>query len=122
MNQKGQSESIVSELDINAAIEEVLAVIEHTFNLNHVIVQHEYHKYPLLVKGDKEKLKQVFINLLNNAFDAIKENGSICVNTGTGKTENEIEISISDTGLGIAKENISKIFGILHLPVDTFSS
>ena len=36
------------------------------------------------MKGDKEKIKQVFINLLNNAFDAIEENGSICVNTGLG--------------------------------------
>lgn len=104
------SKSILTEFNINEAIEEVLGVVEHTFSLNHVIVKHEYHRDPLLMKGDKEKLKQVFINILNNAFDAIKENGSICVNTGTGKTQNEIKISISDTGQGIAKENISKIF------------
>ena len=110
LNFSRSSESIISEFDINEAIEEVLSVVEHTFGLNHVIVKREYHKAPLLMKGDKEKLKQVFINLLNNAFDAIEENGSICVNTGTGKTENEIKISISDTGCGIAKENINKIF------------
>ena len=62
------------------------------------------------MKGDKEKLKQVFINLLNNAFDAIKENGSICVDTGFGETQDEMQISISDTGIGIAKKDISKIF------------
>ncbi len=102
--------SIITEFDINKAIKEVLDMVEHTFSLNHVIVEHVYDGTPLLMKGDKEKLKQVFINLLNNAFDAIKENGSICVDTGFGETQDEMQISISDTGIGIAKKDISKIF------------
>ncbi|MBU8848061.1 MAG: HAMP domain-containing histidine kinase, partial [Desulfobacterales bacterium] len=110
LNFSHSRESNIIVFNINEAIEEVLGMVEHTFSLNHVIIKYEYDKNPLLMKGDKEKLKQVFINLLNNAFDAIKENGSICVNTGIGKTQNEIKISISDTGAGIAKENISKIF------------
>jgi len=100
----------ITQFNINDAIKEVLSMIEHTFSLNHVIVKHEYDKNPLLMRGDKEKLKQVFINLLNNAFDAIEENGSIIVNTGTGDTQDEIKISISDTGCGISKDNIRNIF------------
>jgi len=104
------SESVISEFNVNEAIEEVLAMVEHTFGLNHVTVKHEYDEIVLLIKGDKEKIKQVFINLLNNAFDAVKENGSICINTGRAEKEDWIKISISDTGEGIAKENIGKIF------------
>lgn len=104
------SQSIVTDFDINEAVKEVLGMVEHTFSLNHVVVKHEYDKTPLLMKGDKEKIKQVFINLLNNAFDSIKENGSICIKTETGMTENEIKISISDTGNGIPEKNIKKIF------------
>jgi signal transduction histidine kinase len=104
------SESVISEFDINDALEEVLGVVEHTFSLNHVRVAREYTENRLLMKGDKEKLKQVFVNLLNNAFDAIGENGTISIHTGFGKTQDEISISISDTGHGIAKENIIKIF------------
>jgi two-component system NtrC family sensor kinase len=110
LNFSRSSKSNITEFNMNEAIEEVIGMIEHTFSMNHVIVQREYDKNLLLMKGDKEKLKQVFINLLNNAFDAIGKNGSICVNTGMGKDQNEIKISISDTGVGIAKENIKKIF------------
>ncbi len=109
LNFSRSSESHIIEFNMNEAIEEVLGMVEHTFGLNHVLVRREYHKNPLWVKGDKEKLKQVIINLLNNAFDAIQKDGSICVATD-GKKEKEIKISISDSGCGISKENINKIF------------
>ncbi len=110
LNFSRSSQRNISEFNINEAMEEVLSMVEHTFSLNHIIVKHEYDKNPLLMRGDKEKLKQVFINLLNNAFDAIEENGSILVSTGIGDTQDEIKISISDTGCGISKDNIRKIF------------
>jgi PAS domain S-box-containing protein len=110
LNFSRSSQKNITKFNINEAIKEVLSMVEHTFSLNHVIVKHEYDKNPLLMQGDKEKLKQVFINLLNNAFDAIKENGSIFINSGFGKTQSEIKISISDTGCGISKDNIKKIF------------
>jgi len=109
LNFSRSSESTISEFNMNEAIEEVIGMVEHTFGLNHVIVKREYHKHPLWVKGDKEKLKQVVINLLNNAFDAIQKDGVIRVTTD-GRRENEIKISISDSGCGIPKENINKIF------------
>ena len=110
LNFSRSSQKNITKFNINEAIKEVLSMVEHTFSLTHVIVKHEYDKNPLLMQGDKEKLKQVFINLLNNAFDAIKENGSIFINSGFGKTQSEIKISISDTGCGISKDNIKKIF------------
>ena len=110
LNFSHSSESNITKFNMNEAIEDVLGMVEHTFGLNHVIVKREYHERPLLMKGDKEKLKQVCINLLNNAYDAIKEDGTIFIHTGTGEKEDEIKISISDTGCGIAKENIKKIF------------
>ncbi len=116
LNFSRSGKSATSEFDINEAVKEVLEVIGHTFRLNQVVVQHEYDKeIDLVMKGDKEKIKQVFINLLNNAFDAVKDNGSIVVETKSvkaisGKTQNGIEISISDTGKGIERENIDKIF------------
>jgi two-component system, NtrC family, sensor kinase len=104
------SESNLMVFNMNEAIQEVVGMVDHTFGLNHVIVKYEFLRDPLLMKGDKEKLKQVFINLFNNAFDAIEENGIICVTSGPGKTKSEIEISVADSGCGISKENIGKIF------------
>ncbi|MEN8210883.1 MAG: ATP-binding protein [Thermodesulfobacteriota bacterium] len=116
LNFSRSGKSVISKFDINEAVKEVLSVIEHTFRLNQVVVQHEYDKkIDLIIKGDKEKIKQVFINLLNNALDAVKKNGNIVVETKSvgaisGKTQNGIEISISDTGHGIERDNIDKIF------------
>jgi two-component system NtrC family sensor kinase len=101
-------ESTLALFDINESIEQVVAVVEHTFNLNQVEVTREYYPELPLFKGDKEKLKQVFINLLNNAFDAIGQDGIIKIKTGLN--EENLEISISDTGHGISPENIAKIF------------
>jgi two-component system, NtrC family, sensor kinase len=108
--------SVITRFDINEAVKEVLGVVEHTFGLNQVAVAHEYNKKTdLSMNGDKEKIKQVLINLFNNAFDAVKKNGSILIETksvkaGSEKNHNEIQISISDTGKGIDSADIDKIF------------
>ncbi len=101
-------ESTLALFDINESIEQVVAVLEHTFNLSQVEVTREYSPELPLFRGDEEKLKQVFINLLNNAFDAIGQDGAVKIKTGLNAED--LEISISDTGRGIAPENIEKIF------------
>jgi len=61
-----------------------------------------------VIKGQKQRLQQVFLNLLVNAAQAIQEKGEIFVKT---YMENEyIYIEISDTGVGIAEENLKKMF------------
>lgn len=70
------------------------------------------------VKIDVEQTKQVLINIIDNAIDAIKNKGTIIVKTLTtekiekitGKVKKYIQIEISDDGIGISIENISKIF------------
>lgn len=101
-------ESTITLFDINESIEQVVEVVEHTFQLNQVKVTREYSPDLPLFKGDKEKLKQVFINLLNNAFDAVGRHGIIKIKTGLHKQD--LKISVSDTGEGISPENIAKIF------------
>jgi signal transduction histidine kinase len=53
-------------------------------------------------------LNQVFMNLLMNALQALPERGTIAVRSGAAGEEAWIEVS--DTGVGIAPENLSKIF------------
>lgn len=104
------SDNIISEFDVNEAMEEVLDVVEHTFGLNNVVVQREYASDRLIMAGDKEKIKQVFLNLLNNAFDAVEEKGSIYVKTSHGNGGDQIKIAIIDTGHGIDKDDLKMVF------------
>lgn len=64
----------------------------------------------LEVVWDRVQMKQVFINLFENSIDAIKENGNINIEIST--SNDFIEISFSDSGCGIPKEVLDKIFNI----------
>ena len=59
-------------------------------------------------KGDKFQIKQVIVNLLQNALDSIQKNGKIEITTKHHNSQ--ILLSIKDNGKGIPKENIGKIF------------
>lgn len=57
---------------------------------------------------DEEQLERVFLNLIKNAAQAMPEGGRLTV--GTSVTADRVEVVVRDTGMGIAKENMSKIF------------
>ncbi len=62
----------------------------------------------LIIKGDSEKLRQVFWNLGLNAINAISEDGTI--NIYTDRQDDKISVIFHDTGIGLSKEDIEKIF------------
>ena len=68
----------------------------------------------LFIKSDRQRLKQVLLNLINNAIKYNREGGSITIKSETMPKNKEgiipIRISITDTGLGISQENISNLF------------
>jgi signal transduction histidine kinase len=66
----------------------------------------EYHEWLTI----QEKLQQVFLNLLNNAHDAIGSEGSVTVATRHDREKNEVVVSVADTGSGIPPEVLSRIF------------
>ncbi len=52
----------------------------------------------------------MFLNIINNAIDAIGKDGEITINTRTTRRNNEISIEISDNGPGMPKDVLQKIF------------
>ena len=63
----------------------------------------------LFVRGDRNYLEQVLINLLDNAIKYGREDGTITI-SAIKKDEKEIQISVQDDGVGIPKEDLSRIF------------
>ncbi len=72
-----------------------------------VTLKKEYNDIPL-TKCNPGQLNQVFMNLLVNSSHAIKERGEIIIKTW--EKENNIYISICDTGCGIAEKNLNRLF------------
>ncbi|MBI4793647.1 MAG: PAS domain S-box protein [Deltaproteobacteria bacterium] len=105
-----QSGSAKIEIDLNEIIEDVLAVTEHYLNISHIQVSRRFTPALPRVIGDAEKLRQVFINLFNNAQHAMADGGEIIVTTSHDPAANEVIASVRDTGTGIADDIKPKIF------------
>lgn len=96
--------------DVNVLLKEVLNVVRSKFELERVLIIEdlEEHLPSLIVDGDK--IKQVFMNLLMNARQAISGEGTITVRTRWDRERNKLLVSFSDTGCGIPQEILHRIF------------
>jgi two-component system nitrogen regulation sensor histidine kinase NtrY len=65
---------------------------------------------PSPVNVDPEQMKRVFINLIDNAIDAMNKKGSIKITTSFEKSDQNIHIDITDSGPGISDEDKDKLF------------
>ena len=106
-----QSESSHSELAINDIMEEVLSVSEHTLNIDHITVERDFQPDLPMIMGDPGKLRQVIVNLINNAHHAMETaGGTIRIRTNLRPDGDQLLIRLEDNGSGIAEEIKSKIF------------
>lgn len=97
-------------LKLNDVLEQVVAVVEHTFGLRKISLAREFAPDLPLIHGDQEKLQQVFLNLLNNAHDAIGSNGKVTVATRHDSERGEVVVAVADTGSGIPPRVLPRIF------------
>jgi PAS domain S-box-containing protein len=95
-------------VDINTILDEILLLHEKQFRENDISISMDLSTGLGLVYASKNQLRQVFLNIFKNAGDAMPDGGTLTVKT-SGKDE-EIVVEISDTGVGIEKENLNKIF------------
>jgi PAS domain S-box-containing protein len=96
--------------DVNSNVEEVLAVVKHTLNMNRIDLQTVYTDGLPMVRGDSRALQQVLLNLINNAIYAMNGAGTLKVTTGFGRSREWLQIVVQDSGCGIPREIMGKIF------------
>ena len=98
-----------SELDINQVLDDTIQLIEPQLRRNQIEITRDYEVNTPLIIGNAGKLQQVFTNLLLNARDAIPDGGRITLRTSAAE-DNSLLVEVSDTGIGIAPENVAKIY------------
>jgi signal transduction histidine kinase/HAMP domain-containing protein len=94
-------------LDMNQAVKDVIPLVESQIRMNRIELVEQYGNVPETV-GDPNQLKQVFINMVNNAVSAMQEGGKLTLSTAR-RGENII-IRFNDTGQGMSKDVLHRIF------------
>lgn len=98
----------IKEIQINDIMSEVLALAAVPLKDSNIKISKFYGDIPL-IEGDANQLKQVFLNIINNAIFAMQGGGSLVVTT-TMTDKDSVHIEIRDTGKGIPKEILQRIF------------
>ncbi|MFH1428461.1 MAG: ATP-binding protein [Candidatus Margulisiibacteriota bacterium] len=105
------NESQYKPVNINHSIEEVLKIIEHQVYLQNIKIIRNFSADVIKVNGNDSQLRQVFLNMIVNAKDAMLGGGKLTIMTFLKPDDhNFAEIKFIDTGYGIIQEKLDKIF------------
>lgn len=95
-------------IDVNTVMEDVKTLMSSDALLRNIDLQFQLSDVPAICEVDVEQIKQVFINLIRNAFEAIKLHGRLSVSIRVAGED--CEISFADNGPGIRKDALGRIF------------
>lgn len=98
----------IETVNVNKAVEDVVAIVHHDLQNNKVGVEQALAPTLPTIMGNTNYLQQVILNLLINARDAMPNGGKVSVATET--KDFKVFVHIADTGTGIPKETLDKIF------------
>ncbi|MDB4335172.1 ATP-binding protein, partial [bacterium] len=91
---------------VSLIIDNCLVMLAHSLK-NKIEVEKEFTNSPYQILGNEGELHQVFLNVLQNAAQAIEDKGVITINTSVDK--DYLVTTITDNGCGVSEENIQKI-------------
>lgn len=110
----GKMELVHTDYHLKTVVDEVVSMMDMAASKRGLILKYECDSaLPCRYNGDEGRIKQILINILNNAIKFTKEGYvKICVTGWPGKSEEEeiLSFRIEDTGCGIRKEDLGKIF------------
>lgn len=105
-----QEEGKTEYVKVNDILNNTLSLIEKQALFHNIEVIKNFDAELPYILGDNSQLQQVFINVILNAVQAMKEIGTLTINTTHDKNNDMVVIEISDTGCGIPEEMIDRIF------------
>jgi len=96
------------EVRIHQLIQDILVFLNNEFLKRKIRLSEAYENRETTILADSEQIKQVLLNIIFNSMEAMPDGGTISIET---KNDNDsLELSISDTGCGITKEDLGHIF------------
>jgi signal transduction histidine kinase len=95
-------------MEINQSVSEIVDAMRPEGERNAVKVETKYAAGPLVIEGDRFALGRVYRNLITNAIQATEPGGSVTI--ATARVDDQVQITVTDTGSGIPADRLSQIF------------
>jgi two-component system NtrC family sensor kinase len=105
-----QTEPKKEPTDINRAINDGLFFLVNQALFHNIRIVKNLDPFLPFVRGNSGQLKQVFMNIIVNAAEAMHGNGTLTIATSPSPDRKTVWIEFADTGEGIPEENLSRIF------------
>jgi two-component system sensor kinase FixL len=96
------------EIDLYGLLMEVRSLVKEDCERKNIRTEFKADGEPVIVEGDRGRLKQVFLNLVKNSIEAMEKGGNLSIQSKLNG--DRVEISITDDGPGISESNQEKIF------------
>lgn len=110
LNFSRQNEILAQATDLNAILHELAVEVGRQESASGVGIVEELDPDLPRIQADPQQLHQVFVNLMNNAVDAMPDGGTLTLRTRRGPDPGWVRVEVADTGAGIAPENTKKLF------------
>jgi signal transduction histidine kinase len=104
----GRMELELTDFDLPTAIENALTLVRERAGRRGIALHHAVDYRLGQIRGDERKIKQVLLNLLSNALKFTPEGGRVEVRASV--VDGRTEIAVTDTGVGIAPEDLEAVF------------
>ena len=105
-----QTEPKMEPTDINRAITDGLFFLENQALFHNVHIIKKLDPFLPFIRGNASQLKQVLINIIVNAAEAMHGNGTLTITSYPSQDRKSVSLEFTDTGEGIAEENLTRIF------------
>jgi PAS domain S-box-containing protein len=104
----GAEELTMESLDVDEIVSDTISESRYLTDANEITIRASLKRDLPSIKADKDAVKQIFMNLLSNAIKFNRKGGKIVVSAEQDK--GFIKFSVSDTGIGIDKKDLERIF------------
>jgi two-component system NtrC family sensor kinase len=105
-----QSKPQKQAVDLNQVAEDVLNLVKNQAIFQNIVVDLELDRSISPVMADKDQMRQVVLNIVLNAAEAMPNGGSLHIRSQLDTARNQVRMTITDTGQGIPKEIQSQLF------------
>lgn len=98
----------IRNVNVQKLLEELIQILTNKAEQKNIELVLEGNGKEMMIEGDDHRLKQIFINLISNAIAYTLNNGKVTISIK--ETKDTVAVSIKDTGIGIAKKELPRIF------------